>query len=553
MNQTIYDTSELCYQLGVRHAVFSPGSRNAPLSISFHRNKKISTHVFVDERSAGFIGLGISQRTQSPVVLCCTSGTALLNYGPAIAEAFYQEIPLIVLSADRPPEWIDQWDGQTIRQQNVFSNFVKHFQQLPDDLANKSAQSTYQKGIIEAIKAAVSDIKGPVHLNIPFREPFYPAPDSMYEFSEISIEKTEPRIFTSDSSKIVEDWKNSEKKLVLVGQGNWDQELKGVLGQIIKKQVPVIGDIISNVHDIEGVISHQDLFLSGRPQLLQPELVITLGKSLISKQLKLFLRAGNFKHYHLAEHPGKQDPFSSKPIPISCRPKLVLEELANQQEQEPDFSESWSEKNKQTKAKLAWLETCEFGEFSAFKTVISSLPQKSIIHLSNSMPVRYANFLSTHYEQNIDVFANRGTSGIDGSNATAVGHALTSDRQVVLLTGDLSFIYDQNAFFHEYALDNLRIVVFNNFGGGIFDMIPGPLSLSAEERTKHFNTPHQKNFKYMARNAGFDYQVCDQEDELNSALRVFFNPSDRAKLLEIQSDRAINQKVFQAFKQYTNE
>ena len=212
MNQIHFDTSEICYQLGIRDAVFSPGSRNAPLSISFSRHPKIHTLVVVDERSAGFIALGIAQQTKKPVVLCCTSGTALLNYGPAIAEAYYSRTPLIIMSGDRPSEWIDQWDGQTIQQQNVFQAFVKAFIQMPTFLDFEDARWAYQTKIAQSFHLATQS-RRPVHLNFPFREPFYPDKNQKLTFSQdFKIIKSYVAKKQVNCEGLIRDWAKATKK-----------------------------------------------------------------------------------------------------------------------------------------------------------------------------------------------------------------------------------------------------------------------------------------------------------------------------------------------------
>ncbi|MDH5610315.1 MAG: 2-succinyl-5-enolpyruvyl-6-hydroxy-3-cyclohexene-1-carboxylic-acid synthase [Cyclobacteriaceae bacterium] len=559
MHQTIYDTSQLCYLQGVRNAVFSPGSRNAPLSISFHRHKGIEKYVILDERSAGFIALGIAQQTKQPVVLCCTSGTALLNYGPAIAEAYYQHIPLIVLSADRPPEWIDQWDGQTIRQQQAFASLTKAFYQLPVDLTHPDSQWEYERKIREAITLAMEGKKGPVQVNIPFREPFYPNPNQKLEFSNhlraLTLHKSGYSLLENEKSALQEEWHSCQKKLIILGQGWPDTRTKSVLEKLIQtKKAVVVSDITGNGHDIDGCIRHQDLFLQRKAQWAtwQPDLVITIGQSLISKNLKLMLRTGTFQHWHLEKHPVYADPLQSLRNCVTGEPSDILALLENSTSNDPGFQKSWTNANQLAASALRELDRLPYSEIMAFREVMAQIPENTDLHLSNSMPVRYANFIGL-YKKNINVYANRGTSGIDGTNGTAVGHALAGHRRAVLLTGDLSFLYDRNAFFHEYDLSNLQIIVFNNFGGGIFNLIPGPAQLPEQERSIHFLTPHSRDMKVSAQEAGFGYTKANDEITLELALSSFFSGTGKPRLLEIQTNPEMNQKVFLEIKRIINE
>ena len=551
MDQPTFDTSEICYQQGVRHAVFSPGSRNAPLSISFHRNKKIETRVILDERSAGFIALGIAQQTNRPVVLCCTSGTALLNYGPAIAEAFFQRIPLIVLSADRPPEWIDQWDGQTIRQNNPFSNHVRGYFELPVDRSHKDAQWEYKRKLSSAVLIAKRQ-KGPVHVNIPFREPFYPTAFEEWKFSDISpLKRHQPSQNFEISPEWQSQWNNYTRKLIVIGQHDFDEELIDILTVLSKDQhIPIVNEITGNGHAIKDVICHHDLFLinTSTHDELSPDLVITIGLSTLSKNLKRLIRSSEAAHWHVDisdDLPG--DTFKILSQIIQSEPSDFFTQFLGQKGQPEIFKAAWKKQQRKTELLLDTLTNSKYAEFSAFHRLIKDLPNHSIIHLSNSMPVRFANFLS-QFKAGVHIYCNRGTSGIDGTNSTAVGHALSTEKQVILITGDLSFLYDRNAFLHEYDLSNLRVVVFNNFGGGIFDLIPGPSQLTITEKETHFTTPHHKDLKHSAADAGMLYFKANDEVTLELALNDFFERSDLPKLLEIQTAQKINVEVYQQIK-----
>lgn len=551
MDQAIFDTSEICYQQGVRNAVFSPGSRNAPLSISFSRNPKINTRVIVDERSAGFIALGIAQQTNRPVVLCCTSGSALLNYGPAIAEAFFQRIPLIILSADRPPEWIDQWDGQTIRQNNPFAQHIVNFEQAPVDRTHPDASWEYRRKIAQSVLLSVTRM-GPTHVNIPFREPFYPDQLENWKFSKVNpLKQVMGMRNQALPDELMLEWTNAQKKLVVIGQGRLNDQECTLLSKLIHdKNVPVINEITGNGHSIANVIQHQDLFLLDQSvwEELAPELVVTIGLSTISKQLKRLLRQGQSQHWHLSpneELPG--DTFKHLTTNVVGAPSLFLSEALKLPEQESAYLEQWKTSQRKAEMVLEQLTTVKYSEISSFNRVVNDVPKDAIVHLSNSMPIRHANILGAAKPQQL-IYCNRGTSGIDGTNSTAVGQAFSTEKLVILLTGDLSFLYDRNAFLHEYDLSNLRVIVFNNFGGGIFDLIPGPQQLETSEREKHFLTPHHRDMKHSAADAGMLYFKANDEVTLELALTDFFERSDLPKLLEIQTVHKTNVEVYHQIK-----
>ncbi len=564
IHQVVFDTAELLYRKGVRHVVLSPGSRNAPLTLSFSRHPKLKIFSIVDERSAGFIALGIAQNTNTPVVLCCTSGTALLNYLPAIAEAYYQNIPLIVLTADRPPEWIDQRDGQTINQVNAAANFVKGFYQMPVSLDHTDAAWEYNRKLNEAYNLA-SNSKGPVHINVPFREPFYPGNDQKLKYSDdIRIIKTHPAQqelhFTPDLNTI---WQQSKRKLIVVGQHAPDPDLEKTLNSLTKRySIPVVTDVISNMHD-PLFIRYQDHFLSKldekQAEALKPELLITCGKSTISKNLKLFLRKYKPKHHwHFEESDQIADTYKTLTRHFRSPLLLFLKNLPGPEKAGSTFddqlranhSQAWRMLDEKVIEKLNLIEKSEFSEYQASYAVSKAIPKGFALHLANSMPVRYANLLrQTH--PGISVYCNRGTSGIDGTNGTAVGHALSSNNGVVLWTGDLSFFYDRNAFFHHHDLQNLRVIVMNNQGGGIFRLISGPKSLP--ELESYFETRHKHSARFMADEFGFDYFAAHDEKSLDEGLKQLFGGSAKKKILEIFSEPSTNEEVYNKIKNISYE
>lgn len=522
--------------------MLSPGSRNAPLLISFSRHPGIEKIIIPDERAAGFVALGIAQQTRSPVVLTCTSGTALLNYAPAIAEAFYREIPLIVLSADRPPELIDQRDGQTIRQFGALSNHVKSSVQLPI-ISDHQDRKQYQDAIIENLKLAQILPQGPVHLNIPFKEPFYPSDEqSDLAFEDFPIRKDAPLSENSiDGISISE----SSKIMVLLGQLDPDPELNGIVRDLAEK-IPVLRFPINN---ISSGIDHVDGFIKDQ-KALQPDILITAGLSVLSKNLKTFLR--NRKpsiHYHFDAGGVEVDTYGSSPQLLKVSALPFLKELVASKPS-PEYLEAWEKQSHKTSDAIkTFFKQNQYSEASAAHYIIGGLQKGIALHLSNSMPVRYADLFGV--PKGIDVFANRGTSGIDGCTATAVGASLVSNRLNVLLTGDLAFLYDRNAFFHNHQLPNLRVVVLNNKGGGIFRLIKGP---SAQpELEDYFETRHNRTAEYICKENDLEYYPTHDFDELKTAWSGFFLPSKQGKVLEIFTDPEVNQTEYKKLRNYIDE
>lgn len=554
----INDIASVCAGHGIKTAIISPGSRSAPITLAFNQHPELEVRVIADERSAAFIALGIAQQQKRPVVLVCTSGSAVYNYAPAIAEAYYQEIPLIVLSADRPPEWTNQYDGQTIQQSGIFGKHVKESFDFPVAFEHSEAFWHANRMINEAIIAASSFPKGPVHVNIPLREPFYPDENEELTFPDTRVIKnclTEAKLLQQDLSDLVKEWENSPNRLIVIGQNERDESLLKAISSFSKKTGSlVINDIIGNQHQLENVIQHQDSFLqkSRFSELsdLVPDLLITVGKSLISKNLKLFLRDNPPKnHWQIRPSDRINDTLQHLTRAISISPTSFFSCLESELNHSTNdrFNTKWIElETKALKESKAFLETAPFGEFRASFHCLQSLPDNSQLHLANSMSVRYANLIGLSSSKNIEVFANRGTSGIDGSNSTAVGAALSQDKIITLLTGDMAFFYDRNAFWHGYDLANLRIIILNNHGGGIFRMIKGPQDQSDYE--KLFETDQPLTAKNTSKDYDFAYQACTNQEELENALKHFYKQSNQAKVLEIFSQSLLNTRVFNDFK-----
>ncbi len=543
LHPTVFNTSEVCAAYGVSHAVFSPGSRNAPLTISFARNDKIKKWIIPDERSAGFIALGIAQKLQEPVVLCCTSGTALLNYAPAIAEAFYREIPLIVLSADRPLELIDQRDGQTIRQFEALKNHVKASIQLPT-LASEDDGDSYTQKLTTGLKTAQELPKGPVHFNVPFREPFYPSTEQKLNFYPVPKWHSEVPSFSSIQFPQLD--LSGKKVLVIVGQSNSDKSLNESI-QAIQTKIPILVSPLSNLGKLD--IEHVDLFLNNQPEL-KPDILITSGLSVLSKKLKSFIRKHKPEaHFHLDPSGVEVDTYGTTPQIINAPLNQFLDRL-DLSSISKEYKDQWKRLSEET-SKLVedFVPSLEFSEVVTFHKVLKSLPESIELHLGNSMPVRFAEIFGV--KQGITNWSNRGTSGIDGTTSTALGTSLVSKKINLLLTGDLAFLYDRNAFFHNSESPNLRVIVFNNQGGGIFRLIDGPKDLP--ELEEYFETRHNRTAEYICLENKIEYTQARSFQDLASGLEHFFEDSQHAKLLEVFTDPATNEKAFKALKNYINE
>lgn len=555
----INDIAAICAGHGIKTAIISPGSRSAALTLAFVRHPDLETKVIPDERSAAFIAMGMAQQQQKPVALVCTSGSAAFNYAPAVAEAFFQEVPLLILTADRPPEWINQYDGQTIQQENIYGKHVKTSYSYPDNPDHTDIIWHGNRMINEALLQCSAEPKGPVHINVPLREPFYPEADEKTFYRNVRlIERPEPQRELSDENwqALTVAWQQAGKRLIIGGQLTDTTTLATALNPFSNKHsTPVVSDIISNLHGLENAIIHQDAFLSPENNeeqtKLKPDLLITFGKSNISKNLKSFIRKHKpAHHWHIQPHERYQDTFQSLTRIIPMAPAAFFaafdERLGNPSVSSAYLAE-WLGRDEESAAKTkGFFKTQPFGEFETIKEVLTALPADSQLHLANSMSVRYANFIGLRGSADVAVFCNRGTSGIDGSNSTAVGAALVQDKLVTLITGDLAFFYDRNAFWHNYPLPNLRIILLNNHAGGIFRMIKGPSD--QPELAEYFETKQPLTAENTAKDFGMEYKKAGDREELSEALSDFYQGGTSAKLIEIETDSAQNTAIFKAYK-----
>ncbi|MEY4541710.1 MAG: hypothetical protein RLZZ306_3467 [Bacteroidota bacterium] len=561
----IINLVDILAKKGVKNAIISPGSRNAPLTIALARHPEINTKSVSDERSAAFIALGMALNLKSPVALCCTSGSAAYNYAPAVAEAFFQEIPLIILTADRPKEWIHQHDGQTIYQTDIFGKHVKKSFEIGADYSHQDSIWHIERTINEGINLANSLPKGPVHINIPLREPFYPSENEDVTFNNdsriIEITPTETTLSKTVLYDILNKFQMYDRILIASGQAEKNVELSEVLQKLQDEfHIVCLGDSISNL-SFEAISKH-DIFLNSKGDSLRPELLITFGKSFISKGLKTFLRNNKAtEHWHLQIGENLIDTFQSltKVIPMQSIDFFtkIYEDLdfekfkTGEEERDENFKSLWfSHQRKATIYTERFFEknihTENFNEFFVIKKLMDYLPEYCQLHLANSMSVRYANYIGVDFKKNIEIFANRGTSGIDGCVSTAVGQALATDKLVFLLVGDVAFFYDRNGLWNRYLPDNLRIMLLNNHGGGIFRIIDGPNKQA--ELEDYFETVQTMNAKNTAEDAGLEYFFIDTNDILEKSMNDFFSISGKSKLLEVETESMVNAEVFRIFK-----
>ena len=544
----IKDVAEICAAKNMRHAVISPGSRSAPLVIAFSNHPGITCYTIVDERAAGFYALGMAQQTDIPVALICTSGSALLNYAPAIAEAYYQKIPLLVFSADRPDELVDQRDGQTIRQNNIYANYIKKSFKLPVNCYDNDDRWFANRITCEAINIATSPHYGPVHVNVPLRDPLYDLTEyDTYQVPKIIDQKIGlSQLSNQEIDALNNSWAKAKNKLIIAGSNSRCNDLTANLNKFKSdSSVVLLTETTSNLQTgfaipcIDATLESIPIDDIGE---YIPDLLITFGGDIVSKKIKAFLR--NYKptqHWHIDETGDHIDTFKSLTEVVKLSPKYFFEVIESG-ENESTFRKKWKKGYHQgINLRDDVLNNTPYCDFKVFEKLISSLPHSCNLHLANSTPVRYSNLFELKPGFNISVNCNRGTSGIDGTISTAAGAALTNNQLTIVITGDLSFLYDSNALWVRHLRANLKIVVINNSGGNIFRIIPGPSKLDSLE--DHFEAHHDISFEHLAKAYQIPYYFCDSSEGLSKELEHFFTPSEKASILEIKTPSELSAQV----------
>ena len=560
----------LCVSKNIKHVVISPGSRNAPLTIGFTYHPDIKSYSIVDERCAAFVALGMAQQLQQPVALVCSSGSALLNYYPAISEAFYSDIPLVVISADRPIERIDIGDGQTIRQKNVYENHILYSANLYSELVLESqiidkkllqkqweAQKHNEREINLALNKAIEE-KGPVHINVPFYEPLYDTGENI-EVNPIEIfpEITKRHYSKEELLAYAEIWNKAKRKMVIVGVAQPNAVEQKFLEKLAKDDsVIVFTETTSNLHHeefftridtmigpIEKDENMQELF-----EALRPDILLTFGGMIVSKKIKAFLRNYNPKHHWHIDSKKAYNTFFclNKHFETSVN-DFFLEFFPLTTKIDSDYGEFW--KNIRQKRQIrhdAYMDEIPYSDLKAMQLLVSKVPDNYIMQLANSSTIRYAQLFK--WPPSLRIFCNRGTSGIDGSISTAAGSAMASNEPVLMVTGDLSFFYDSNALWNKYLPSNFRIIILNNSGGGIFRILPG--NKNSENFESFFETVHDLKAEQLAKMYNFGYKAASSETEISESLNTFFDASGRPKILEIFTPRKVNDKVLLEYFSY---
>lgn len=509
---------------GVIRCVLCPGSRNSPLLKTLAAIDGMECRSITDERSAGFIGLGWAAQSQQVVAIVVTSGSATLNLHPAVAEAHYRQIPLLIITADRPQAWINQQDGQTLPQGNIFGSLVKSKVTLPE---GNSPQDHWHRNrlINEAILSVWHHGKGPAQINIPI-------PDQLFgiEDCELPTERRIQRLELAQMSgleekKLLTQVESQPRRLILIGQ---QTSPPAITAKLRDKGFVILAEHLANCGSIPHIITQPELCLKKHPQpeQLSPDILISMGGEIVSKDIKEWLRKHPPReHWHISENGEVIDCFG-------CLSQIIEGESQDVWELLEAFLEDIEHESISHQYLQAWekiAHTSQFrpptqrpyGSARLVEELIASLPLPCTMHLANSSTVRYA--MRTPIPASVQLECNRGVNGIEGSLSAAIGYAMAEvEKANILIIGDLSFFYDMNALAHARQSPNLRILLLNNGGGGIFRHIPGmksdPESHLEAQGLDFVIAPHQNRAKGWAESLGLRYMAVEQLSDYPEAL-----------------------------------
>jgi len=547
--QGIKNIPEICVRHGVRKVVIAPGSRNAPLIFAFTAQSDMECLSITDERSAAYFALGIAQHSGEAVALVCTSGTAVLNFAPAIAEAYYQNLPLLVFTADRPAEMIDQADGQTLRQADIFGNYIKASFVLPVETLVTADLDFSDRQVSQAIDMAVAYPQGPVQINVPMREPIYTAiPEAHSNPKIIKTLASSSFLSTESLANLKTDWVKYKRKLVVLGVFPKNEALNALALQLANESdVVVLAENLANITGENIITQPESLFsrINSKEENTDfaPELLITIGHSVICKQLKIYLRGHRPKaQWQIESSMPYVDTYQSLTTVVPGLATDVLVQMPFGQI-DSDFSGAYGAEIKQiNRLHDAFVKDAPISDMAVTVELLSQTPADTVLHLANSTSVRWTQLFPARPD--LTYICNRGTSGIDGSMSTAAGYAYSSKQPTVFLTGDLSFIYDSNALWNNYIGSNLKIVLMNNNGGNIFRFI-GDKELMAGS-LDFFTTPHQVKIKALVEAYGLSYLSCDKTEDLKQRMENLLK-SDKATVLEVFTDSDLNTENYKGY------
>ncbi len=545
----------------IKNIIISPGSRNVPIIINFFNKKFFNTYSIIDERCAGFFALGLSQQIKKPVILNCTSGSSVVNYYPSITEAFYQKIPIIIITSDRPKEMIDTFDGQSIYQEKIFGKHVVNSTQLTED---ETKNGVWYNGrlINESINTCILT-KKPIHINIPLSEPLYKTSTHIKVNTKIiKIFYTKNIIEYNQYKNEKKIWNKCKKKMILLGMNSPNKNLKKILKKInIDSSIIILSETTSQICGNNFFSNIEQLLFSMTIKSwntnFKPKIILTIGINIISKKIKYFLKKKSPKyHWHIGDDNGCPDNYKKLTVHFTINPEFFFKKIYDKKNIViSNYKKNWEKLQKKIikKQKFFLKKETSFSDLTVLFIVFSRIPKYSIIHLGNSMIIRYYQILKT--KNSIKSYCNRGVSGIDGSVSTAIGASIAIKKnKVTLIVGDISFFYDSNALWNKYVPNNFRIILINNGGGNIFDFIYNNNKINLNDKILEFLiTKHNLSAQKICEMYNWKYKIANNKILLEDILYSFWEKTNRPSLLEINTKKHNNAKILKKFLLYSSK
>lgn len=549
--------AETLVRLGLRYAVISPGSRSTPLTLALARHPGVEAVPVLDERSAGFFALGLARRTQLPVMLVCTSGSAAAHYFPAVIEAHEAGVPLLIFTADRPPELRACHSGQTIDQQKLYGSFVRWYHELSVPEASRERLSYLRQQVAHAWERARGPFAGPVHLNAPFRDPLAPVADGTAR--ELADEIDETFFSHLDGFPVARSqatyWQRATTARGIIVAGPVSSADPAAYAQAVSRLAvasgwPVLADTLSGlrtevVDPQAAIVSCYDVILRTEKvsRLLTPRQVLCLGGWPTSKVLRAFIEASQAEVLLVSPTEDNRDALHGRTRQIVAPVESLV--IQGNPPRDDAYASAWREAEQTARAALdVAMEDCGQFEGKASWLLAKTLPEGTPVFVAGSMPVRDVEYFWPAHSRGQRFAFNRGANGIDGTLSSALGMA-HGNRPSVLLTGDLALLHDTNGglLLNRFA-GSLTIVVINNRGGGIFEHLP--IAAFDPPFEDYFATPQTVEFSAWAATYGIDYELV--ADWRTFEQRVATLPAKGVRLLEIHTDRkadaAYRKKLF---------
>ena len=545
MNEYIASLVDELYQLGVRHAVFSPGSRSTTLAMLFQSHGGFHTYMNIDERSAGFMALGIAKAQGEPAVLVCTSGSALTHYGPAVVEAKHSGVPMIILSADRPYTLQQVGAPQTIDQQKYFGTAVNYYEEL--SVPSESHYYTYPRQVARRAYLKASDRKlGPVHINVPLFEPLVPNREEEY-FKQGRSAKPFRLVKHQEIASLAS---LLDGKRVLILGGPTVTNPKVVVDFADRIGAVVIGDPLSNLRQYEKVISTYDAFLAHHEQWeeLRPDVVIQLGQIPVSKRIQQWMGTlTDIDYITVSPNAEVVNPSLTTTIHVMASVDVFLWEmsLGISVAQDLEYVRVWQQIESNSREQLDKVqEEPNLFEGRTIHMLQQMMPDEGQLLVANSMSIRDMDYFWAAGRSQAMVYGNRGTNGIDGTVSTALGLS-TNGKPTVMLTGDLSFFHDMNGLaIGKTQRMNLTIILHNNDGGGIFQYLP---QKGTDDFDYLFNTPQGIDYSGLATMYGLDYVKVTTNAELEQAMQHYIG-TEGIHLIEVPTSKEISRELHKVYR-----